>query len=100
MITTKVRGLTRDRRRLFFSDGLDYDKVETIVRFCEGKIGHSFGIGTDFTNDVGLPRMNIVLKMVEAKPEDSAWTPVIKLSDEPNKHTGEQDEITIAKKDS
>lgn len=90
--------MTRDRRRLFFSDGLDYDKVETIVRFCEGKIGHSFGIGTDFTNDVGLPRMNIVLKMVEAKPEDSAWTPVIKLSDEPNKHTGEQDEITIAKK--
>ncbi|SMG21665.1 nicotinate phosphoribosyltransferase [Sphingobacterium psychroaquaticum] len=94
----KSKGIDPRSKEIIFSDGLDYDKVETIVRFCEGKIGHSFGIGTDFTNDVGLPRMNIVLKMVEAKPEDSAWTPVIKLSDEPNKHTGEQDEITIAKK--
>ncbi len=91
------KGIDPRSKTIIFSDGLDYDKVETIVRFCEGKIGHSFGIGTDFTNDVGLARMNIVLKMVEAKPEDGDWTPVIKLSDEPNKHTGKLEEITIAK---
>lgn len=93
----KSKGIDPQSKEIIFSDGLDYGKVETIVRFCEGKIGHSFGIGTDFTNDVGLPRMNIVLKMVEAQPEDSVWTPVIKLSDEPNKHTGEPSEIAIAK---
>lgn len=91
------KGIDPRSKTIIFSDGLDYDKVETIVRFCEGKIGHSFGIGTDFTNDVGLARMNIVLKMVEAKPEDGEWTPVIKLSDEPNKHTGKIEEINIAK---
>lgn len=93
----KKQGIDPQSKTIIFSDGLDYNKVENIVGFCEGKIGHSFGIGTDFTNDVGLPRMNIVLKMVEAKPEDGDWTAVIKLSDEPGKHTGSPDEIAIAK---
>ncbi len=91
------QGIDPKSKTIIFSDGLDYDKVENIVRFCEGKIGYSFGIGTDFTNDVGLARMNIVLKMVEAKPEDGDWTAVIKLSDELGKHTGNADEIAIAK---
>lgn len=90
-------GIDPRSKTIIFSDGLDYDKVEHIVQFCDGKIGHSFGIGTDLTNDVGLPRMNIVLKMLEAKPEDGEWTNVIKLSDEPNKHTGVKEEIAIAK---
>lgn len=85
-------------KTIIFSDGLDYEKVEHIVHYCRGKIGHSFGIGTDFTNDVGLPRMNIVLKMTEARPDESAWTPVIKLSDEPFKHTGDEAEILMAKR--
>ncbi|MFD1768223.1 nicotinate phosphoribosyltransferase [Sphingobacterium suaedae] len=93
----KKHGIDPRSKTIIFSDGLDYEKVEHIVNFCEGKIGHSFGIGTDLTNDVGLPRMNIVLKMVEAKPEDGEWTEVIKLSDEPNKHTGSAREISIAK---
>ncbi|GHE23468.1 nicotinate phosphoribosyltransferase [Sphingobacterium griseoflavum] len=91
------KGIDPRSKTIIFSDGLDYDKVESIAAFCKGKIGHSFGIGTDFTNDVGVPRMNIVLKMTEAKPEDGEWTQVIKLSDEPNKHTGTQQEIAIAK---
>ncbi|WP_437922035.1 nicotinate phosphoribosyltransferase [Sphingobacterium sp. LRF_L2] len=93
----KQKGIDPRSKTIIFSDGLDYEKVEKIVKFCDGKIGYSFGIGTDFTNDVGLPRMNIVLKMVEAKPEDGEWTEVIKLSDEPNKHTGTSKEIHIAK---
>jgi len=91
------KGINPRSKTIIFSDGLDYEKVAKIVAFCEGKIGYSFGIGTDFTNDVGLTRMNIVLKMEEAKPEDGDWTPVIKLSDEPNKHTGKAEEIKIAK---
>lgn len=92
------KGIDPLSKTIIFSDGLDYNKVEKIVKYCSGKIGHSFGIGTDFTNDVGLDRMNIVLKMTEALPDEGEWTPVIKLSDEPFKHTGELAEIEMAKK--
>ena len=92
------KGIDPNSKTIIFSDGLDYAKVERIVNFCKGKIGISFGIGTDFTNDVGLERMNIVLKMTEALPEDGNWTPVIKLSDEAMKHTGDSKEIEMAKR--
>lgn len=90
------KGIDPLSKTIIFSDGLDYDKVETISSYCNGKIGYSFGIGTDFTNDVGLDRMNIVIKMTEALPEEGEWTPVIKLSDEPLKHTGDPAEIKMA----
>ncbi len=92
------KGINPLNKTIIFSDGLDYQKVEKIVKFCQNKIGHSFGIGTDFTNDVGLDRMNIVIKMTEAYPDEGEWTPVIKLSDEPNKHTGNPEEIKMAKR--
>lgn len=92
------QGINPLSKTIIFSDGLDYNKVEKITAFCKGKIGYSFGIGTDFTNDVGLPRLNIVIKMTEALPEDGEWTPVIKLSDEPMKHTGDLEEIEMAKR--
>ena len=90
------KGIDPLSKTIIFSDGLDYEKVEKINTFCKGKIGTSFGIGTDFTNDVGLKRMNIVLKMIETLPEDGEWTPVIKLSDEAFKHTGDPAEIEMA----
>lgn len=92
------KGIDPLSKTIIFSDGLDYDKVERITNYCNGKIGYSFGIGTDFTNDVGLERMNIVLKMTDTLPEDGEWTPVIKLSDEPLKHTGDIKEIEMAKR--
>lgn len=91
-------GIDPRSKSIIFSDGLDYEKVKKIVSFCEDKIGFSFGIGTDLTNDVGVERMNIVIKMTEALPDEGVWTPVIKLSDEPNKHTGSEEEIKMAKK--
>ena len=57
----------------------------------------SFGIGTNLTNDVGLKPMNIVIKMVEAFPEGDDWTPVVKLSDEKGKYTGDEKMIELAK---
>lgn len=85
-------------KTIIFSDGLDYEKVAHIVEYCRGKIGMSFGIGTDFTNDVGLPAMNIVIKMYEALPENAPrWTEVVKLSDASGKYTGDPKMITLAK---
>jgi nicotinic acid phosphoribosyltransferase len=64
---------------------------------AKNSIGVSFGIGTDLTNDIGLKAMNIVIKMTEALPDSEPWTNVIKLSDEPMKHTGEKQSIALTK---
>lgn len=84
-------------KTITFSDALDYEKVKKIAAHCKGRIKFSFGIGTNFSNDVGLKAMNIVIKMTEALPEGETWTPVIKLSDEPAKHTGDEQSIAEAK---
>ncbi|GAA4320216.1 nicotinate phosphoribosyltransferase [Compostibacter hankyongensis] len=84
-------------KTIIFSDGLDPQKVDRIAAFCRGKVGMSFGIGTNFTNDAGLPALNIVIKMVSAQPEDRHWIPVVKLSDEPGKYTGDPEMIALAK---
>jgi len=93
----KKMGIDPMSKTIIFSDALNYDKVERIANFCKGKIGMSFGIGTNFTNDVGLKPLNIVIKMTEALPENQTWVPVVKLSDEKGKHTGDLKMIHLAK---
>ncbi|MGV3706638.1 MAG: nicotinate phosphoribosyltransferase [Arcticibacter sp.] len=93
----KKMGIDPLSKTIIFSDALNYDKVERIATFCKGKIGMSFGIGTNFTNDVGLKPLNIVIKMTEALPENQTWVPVVKLSDETGKHTGDLKMIHLAK---
>jgi len=94
----KHYGIDPRTKTIIFSDGLDYEKVETISKYCKGRIGISFGIGTNFTNDVGLKPMNIVIKMTDALPEEAQWTPVIKLSDEKKKYTGDEEMIQLSKR--
>jgi nicotinate phosphoribosyltransferase len=84
-------------KTIIFSDSLNYEKVARIADYCKGKIGMSFGIGTNLTNDVGLKSMNIVIKMVEAFPDGGEWTPVVKLSNETGKYTGDEKMIQLAK---
>lgn len=84
-------------KTIIFSDALDYDKVKRIADYCKGKVGISFGVGTNFTNDVGLEPLNIVIKMTYALPDEGVWNPVIKLSDEKGKHTGNRETIHLAK---
>lgn len=90
-------GIDPKSKTIIFSDGLDYDKVARIAVYCRNRIGMSFGIGTNFTNDAGPKAMNIVIKMTEAQPKDGEWTEVVKLSDEPGKHTGTEATINLAK---
>jgi nicotinate phosphoribosyltransferase len=90
-------GIDPMSKTIIFSDALNYEKVARIADFCREKIGMSFGIGTNLTNDVGLKPMNIVIKMVEAFPDGGEWTPVVKLSDEKGKYTGDEKMIRLAK---
>jgi nicotinate phosphoribosyltransferase len=90
-------GVDPRSKTIIFSDALNYEKVERIAAYCNGKIGMSFGIGTNLTNDVGLKPMNIVIKMVEGCGDGQQWTPVVKLSDEKGKYTGDEKMIKLAK---
>ncbi|WP_214226608.1 nicotinate phosphoribosyltransferase [Pedobacter sp. B4-66] len=90
-------GIDPKTKTIIFSDGLNYEKVARIVEYCRDKVGMSFGIGTNLTNDAGPAAMNIVIKMTEAQPKDGEWTEVVKLSDEHGKYTGTERMINLAK---
>jgi nicotinate phosphoribosyltransferase len=91
-------GINPLSKTIIFSDALTPEKVERIRAFCQGRIGMAFGIGTNVTNDIGVAPMNMVIKMVEARPEGQGWLPVVKLSDVPTKNTGDPEMIALAKK--
>lgn len=84
-------------KTIIFSDGLNPNTVEEIAKYCRGKIKISFGIGTNFTNDVGVEPLNIVIKIIEARAEGQDWIPTIKLSDTAGKHTGDEESIKLCK---
>ena len=86
---------------IIFSDGLDPERAIEIANYCKGHIGASFGIGTNFSNDVGngIRPMNIVMKLWKCKmTEKERWHPCVKLSDVDGKHTGEPEEIELAQR--
>jgi nicotinate phosphoribosyltransferase len=84
-------------KTIIFSDALNYHKVARIAGHCRGRINMSFGIGTNLTNDVGPAPLNIVIKMTAACARGEDWVPVVKLSDEIGKYTGEEQMIVLAK---
>ena len=84
---------------IVFSDSLDVEKAIAIKEYCGDRIGASFGIGTNLTNDVGndIKGMNIVMKLFRCKmTEKEQWHECIKLSDVEGKHTGSKREIHLA----
>ena len=86
---------------IIFSDSLDAERAIEIANYCKGRIGASFGIGTNFSNDVGngVRPMNIVMKLWKCKmTEKERWNPCVKLSDVDGKHTGEPEEIELAQR--
>ena len=86
---------------IIFSDSLDPERAIEIANYCKGRIGASFGIGTNLSNDVGngVRPMNIVMKLWKCKmTEKERWHPCVKLSDVDGKHTGEPEEIELAQR--
>lgn len=85
-------------KSIIFSDGLNPESVEQIIDAVRGKIKVSFGIGTNLTNDVGVKPLNIVVKLIDAKPEGQEWIPTVKLSDTYGKYTGDTEQIELCKR--
>lgn len=67
-------------KRLVFSDGLDICRALELYHHFGNRTQLGFGIGTHLTNDMGLPALNIVMKLTHANGQ-----PVAKLSDSPGK---------------
>ncbi len=68
-----------------YSDGLTIERALQLHEKYNERIKTAFGIGTNYTNDVGVERLDIVIKMVGCNGQ-----PVAKISDTPGKHvTGE-----------
>jgi nicotinate phosphoribosyltransferase len=83
---------------LVFSDSLNVEKAIRIKDYCGDRIGATFGIGTNLTNDVGnnIRGMNIVMKLFRCKMTASeVWQECVKLSDVEGKHTGSSKEIHL-----
>ena len=96
----KDRGEDPREKRIIFSDGLDVDKmIEMQTRFGT-RARVSFGWGTLLTNDFRglvqddqLAPFSLVCKAVSANGR-----PTVKLSDNPNKALGPEDEVLRYKK--
>ncbi len=83
-------------KTIVFSDNLDTEQAISIKQYCRGKINASFGIGTNLSNDIGPPPLNIVIKLSSCRRNsETYWMPMVKLSDAKNKHTGEADELEL-----
>ena len=93
----KNNGINPLFKYIIFSDSLNLEKVSEITQACKGKIGISFGIGTNLTNDVGLTPMNIVMKLTGVLGANNEWIPTVKFSDEKGKQTGDLKMIELVK---
>jgi len=71
------------KKTIVFSDGLNVDKMIILADQFNGRINVLDGVGTDFTNDMGLPVNNFVMKATHAGEKDT-----VKISDDEGKHTG------------
>lgn len=93
----KKVGRDPKEKLLIFSDGLDVDAIIDTYKHFEGRVRMSFGWGTNLTNDFagcapteinGLKPISVVCKVKEANGR-----PAVKLSDNPQKATGDQKEV-------
>ncbi|GGF93021.1 nicotinate phosphoribosyltransferase [Rhizobium wenxiniae] len=93
----KKVGRDPKEKLLIFSDGLDVDAIIQTYKHFEGRVRMSFGWGTNLTNDFagcapteinGLKPISVVCKVSEANGR-----PAVKLSDNPQKATGDAKEV-------
>lgn len=83
-------GIDTTSKRIAYSDGLTVKKSIALKDQFSKVIRVSAGIGTHLTNDVGHKPLNMVIKLMAVKPnETSLWYPVVKTGDGTGKYTGD-----------
>ncbi|MEK7512009.1 MAG: nicotinate phosphoribosyltransferase [Patescibacteria group bacterium] len=85
-------------KTIIFSDGLDDKSCVKIANHFKGRTKLAWGIGTFLSNDVGVKPLQIVIKLSRCRLLGSnRWIDVVKLSDNPDKHSGRKKAIAHAK---
>jgi len=93
----REKGKDPKNKLLIFSDGLEVDTIIDTYKHFEGKVRMAFGWGTNLTNDFEdcaptptdrLNPISLVCKVTAANGR-----PAVKLSDNPEKATGDRKEI-------
>lgn len=85
-------------KTIVYSDSLNLERVQEIKTYVNGRIHDAYGIGTFFSNDVGVKPLNMVIKLSEVKVDNRhKFQYAVKLSDAPGKHTGNPKEIELIK---
>ena len=93
----KSKGVDPKDRLLVLADGLDVDTIEQSYAHFKGRVRTSFGWGTNLTNDfrdcapVNAPELSPI--SLVCKVTHAAGRPVVKLSDNRAKATGDPAEI-------
>jgi nicotinate phosphoribosyltransferase len=81
-------------KSIAFTDSLDVYRSNDILEVFKGRLGKIlFGIGTDFTNDMGLLACNVVMKATHVKLPNGQEAELVKLSDDAGKHTGGEQKV-------
>ena len=84
---------------LGYTDGNTDESAIEIHNWIKARGGKCwFGIGTSMSNDYGpeSPAMSIVIKLYEVQDYDGFMAHVVKLSDNPEKASGDRDAIRVA----
>lgn len=90
-------------KTILYSDNLKgVDQIKKIHEYAlnqepNNRYTDRYGIGTWFTNDIGVKPLNIVIKLVGIDC-GNGWVNTIKLSDSPTKHTGDKNTIELCLK--
>ena len=87
------RGRDPRDKLLIFSDGLDVDAIEEAYHHFHGKVRMAFGWGTNLTNDFAgcspFPNPQLDPISLVCKVSTANGRPAVKLSDNPEKATGD-----------
>lgn len=96
----KSRGEDPREKLVIFSDGLDVEKIIELHKRFTGRVKVSFGWGTLLTNDFrGLtPEDSLAPFSMVCKAVSAEGRPTVKLSDNPRKAMGPEDEIARYKR--
>lgn len=95
----KSKRIDPHSKTIVYSDSLNLERVQEIKSYVNGRIHDTYGIGTFFSNDVGVKPLNMVIKLSEVKYDPRhKFQNAVKLSDVQGKHTGNLKEIELAKR--
>lgn len=91
----KNLGLDPAAEKITFSDSLNIVKIDHIKKVLADTVIKFYGIGTDLTHDVGVKPGNNVMKGTHVLLPSGQEADLVKLSDDPEKHTGPVGKVAL-----